>query len=276
VGGIFEKEQSINDYLFANRASFEEALLEEAVNVRHKIVEFQEIANINLLENAHRLVLYVVEQKKEQVRDFAAQEGVIWAKYSMTLSFKLEWIQAIRRTLWKFLREYDTASSLTDSKDDIYILEGKINELIDEFINTFFVRYSAYKDALIEEQKKLVENLSVPIIPINEHISVLPLIGDIDDQRLSVIEEKVLHEIDRTHVETLIMDLSGVSDMEAEVVTRLFRIIEGIALMGCKSEITGLRPDFVRKVIHAGVSFEQKAETRGTLQQTLRDYLIVH
>jgi rsbT co-antagonist protein RsbR len=29
----------------------------------------------------------------------------------------------------------------------------------------------------------------------------------------------------------------------------------------------------VRKMIHTGINFEKKAETKGTLQQTLRSYL---
>jgi rsbT co-antagonist protein RsbR len=34
-----------------------------------------------------------------------------------------------------------------------------------------------------------------------------------------------------------------------------------------------LRPELVRNMIHVGITFEQKAETRGTLQQTLKSYL---
>ncbi|WP_430131955.1 hypothetical protein [Priestia aryabhattai] len=44
-------------------------------------------------------------------------------------------------------------------------------------------------------------------------------------------------------------------------------------MMGCKAILTGLRVDLVRTMIYSGISFEEKAETTGTLQQTLKEYL---
>ncbi len=44
-------------------------------------------------------------------------------------------------------------------------------------------------------------------------------------------------------------------------------------MMGCKTIITGLRPEIVKMMIRNGLSFESKAVTKGTLQQALADYL---
>lgn len=46
----------------------------------------------------------------------------------------------------------------------------------------------------LHQKRLLVENLSVPIIPINSSICILPLIGAVDAKRTSIIEEKVLTE----------------------------------------------------------------------------------
>jgi len=46
--------------------------------------------------------------------------------------------------------------------------------------------------------------------------------------------------------------------------------------MGCEAILTGLRADLVRTMIHSGISFEDKAEAKGTLQQTLKEYLELH
>jgi predicted transcriptional regulator len=44
-------------------------------------------------------------------------------------------------------------------------------------------------------------------------------------------------------------------------------------MMGCKSVITGLRAEVVRKMIHLGCSFDKKnTKTLGTLQQALQEY----
>lgn len=42
--------------------------------------------------------------------------------------------------------------------------------------------------------------------------------------------------------------------------------------MGCKPMITGLRPDTVQTFIQHGASFEDLAETKGTLQKALQEF----
>lgn len=274
MGLNYHKDQDIKAFFKANRVHFEKRLLDEAVNVRDKIDEIRQIGNINLLENAHKLVLYVVEGKGEELVAFANQEGEAWARFSLTLSFKLEWVQAIRRTLWAFLHQYDYLKGEEVHIDQFYAQEKEINQGIDQFLNRFFIAYSKFKDELIESQRRIVENLSVPIIPIDAAISVLPLIGSIDSHRSASIAEKVLMEISTKRIQTLIIDLSGVADMESYVIDKFLKLIDGIEMMGCKAVITGLHPVVVKKMIDLGVSFGDKAILKGTLQQAIRDYLL--
>ncbi|MFP7416896.1 STAS domain-containing protein, partial [Priestia filamentosa] len=63
-------------------------------------------------------------------------------------------------------------------------------------------------------------------------------------------------------------------DMEVVVIDHFHKVLDGINMMGCKSVITGLRPELVREMIHLGINFNQKAITKGTLQQSLKDYLL--
>ncbi|PEO41774.1 anti-anti-sigma factor [Bacillus sp. AFS026049] len=269
-------EDKIMEFLLQNKSEFEEYLLSAAVNVRDKIEEILLIGNVDLLNNAHKLVRYIVEQNETDLIAFAEQEGVTWATHSLTLSFKLEWIQALRRTLWTFLYKFEQEKKafIEDSKV-FFDLEKIVNEKVDEFLKSFFVSYSDYKDKLILAQQNLVENLSVPIIPITSTTCVLPLIGTIDYSRIQIIEEKVLMEIGKLRIQTLILDLSGIIEMEVEMITDLMKILDGTAMMGCKAVVTGLRPEVVTKMIRSGIQIDNKAETKGTLQQALKDYLAV-
>ncbi|MGG0847976.1 STAS domain-containing protein [Peribacillus simplex] len=269
------EEEKIMEFLLQNKSEFEEYLLSEAVNVRDKIEEILLIGNVDLLNNAHKLIRYIVEQNEVDMIAFAEQEGVTWATHSLTLSFKLEWIQAIRRTLWTFLYKFESAKVVFSESKTFFELEKKVNEKVDVFLKSFFVSYSDYKDKLILAQQNLVENLSVPIIPITSTTCVLPLIGTIDDSRIRIIEEKVLLEIGKLRIQTLILDLSGIIEMEVEIINDLLKILDGTAMMGCKAVVTGLRPEVVTKMIRSGVQIESRAETKGTLQQALKDYLVV-
>ncbi|WP_347940507.1 STAS domain-containing protein [Peribacillus simplex] len=269
------EEEKIMEFLLQNKSEFEEYLLSEAVNVRDKIEEILLIGNVDLLNNAHKLIRYIVEQNETDMIAFAEQEGVTWATHSLTLSFKLEWIQAIRRTLWTFLYKFESAKVVFSESKTFFELEKKVNEKVDVFLKSFFVSYSDYKDKLILAQQNLVENLSVPIIPVTSTTCVLPLIGTIDNTRIQIIEEKVLQEIGKLRIQTLILDLSGIIEMEVEIINDLLKILDGTAMMGCKAVVTGLRPEVVTKMIRSGVQIENRAETKGTLQQALKDYLVV-
>jgi len=273
---IYNSREKMTDFIKDNRQNFQDKLLSEAVNVASKINDILETGNIDLLKNAQKLSLYVVEQKEEQLVAFAQQEGVAWAEHSLTLAFKLEWVQSIRRTLWHFLYQYDRINNLFNNREEFYALEKQINDRIDQFLNTFLISYSKYKDELIASQRELVEHLSVPVIPLSQSIAVLPLIGMIDTYRIQTIEEKVLTAISDLKIQTLIIDLSGAANMEMHVIDHFQKVLTGISMMGCKAILTGLRADLVRTMIHSGISFEEKAETKGTLQQTLREYLELH
>jgi rsbT co-antagonist protein RsbR len=267
-------EKDYINYFTNNRQEFQESLLSEARNVRGKIEEILLIGNIDLLSNAHKLVMYTIQGKDSELESFAKVEGVSWASHSLTLAFKLEWVQAIRRTMWKYLQEFNEEKDVDLSSEGFFNLEREINDRIDKFLNGLFLSYSEYKDKLIESQRALVENLSVPIIPITSTVCVLPLIGNIDTNRTDTIEEKVLMEISRLRIGTLVIDLSGIAQMETEVIEHMMKVIEGANMMGCECVITGLRPEIVRKVTSIGLTFEDKAQTKATLQQALEDYLI--
>ncbi|WP_160719776.1 STAS domain-containing protein [Bacillus sp. USDA818B3_A] len=269
----FYDTNNLSEYINNNKQEFQEKLLSEAVNVASNIESILREGNIDLLKNAQRLVLYVVESRNEELIAFANEEGIAWAKFSLTLAFKLEWVHAIRRTLWHFINLYDQVNENAKFVDDFFELEKKVNDGIDEFLNSFFISYSQYKDELILSQRKLVEHLSVPIIPVSQTVAVLPLIGTFDSYRMDIIEEKVLTDIAKLRILTLIIDLSGISEMDEVTIAHFQKVLIGITLMGAKSVITGLRPELVRSMVHLGIDLTSYTETKATLQQTLNSYL---
>lgn len=274
--GTFYDTRNISEYIISNNGEFQKKLLSEAVNVASNIEGILKAGNIDLLKNAQRVVIYVVENSTEELIAFAKEEGVAWAKHSLTLAFKLEWVHAIRRTLWHFIKQYNQLNEKVMNDEAFYELEQKVNDGIDEFLNSFFISYSHYKDELILSQRELVEHLSVPIIPVSSTVAVLPLIGTLDSYRMNIIEEKILTEISRLRILTLIIDLSGISDIDEITISHFQKVLIGISLMGAKSILTGLRPELVTKMVHIGIDLNSFTETKATLQQTLNKYLVLH
>ena len=261
----------IIDYINQNGETFDDMLLSEATNVSGKIKEILDKGNIDLLKNARKVIFYVVEHNHSELVAFAKQEGIAWATHSLTLALRLEWVQAIRRTVWQIINIIDEKQDIISGKLEYSTLERLINDSVDQFLNSFFISYSDYKDEMILKQREMVEHLSVPIIPVSSMLSVLPLIGTIDSYRIKIIEEKVFYDIAKSRIQTLVIDLSGIAMMEMDVIFYFEKLLAGISMMGCKAIITGIRPDLVKKMIHTGIRFNKDAETTGTLQETLRD-----
>lgn len=261
------------EFFTENSKVFEDTLLSEAENVQDKIDEIMRVGNIDLVNNAHTLVMYIINEEDESLKKFAEKEGVAWATHSIDLSFKLEWVHSIRRSLWLFIEKYYKENE-NNQMEDFFQLETEINNRVDDFLNTFFIRYSTYKDALIKAQQQLVENLSVPIIPIDDSIFVLPLIGTMDTKRAEILQEKVLTKVSELSIATLILDFSGVALMDRDSIIELKKSIDGLNMMGCKTVITGLSQEIVREVLNTGLTFNFQTETLATLQQALSKYFL--
>ena len=137
MNNINDLREEIKTYFNDHGEIFEENLLSQAVNVSGKITEILEKGNIDLLKNARKLIFYIIDQNDKDLIAFAEEEGIAWAGHSLTLSLKLEWVQAIRRTFWKIIGSIDEEKNLTDGKKDFYEMEEVINEQIDQFLNSF-------------------------------------------------------------------------------------------------------------------------------------------
>lgn len=103
-------------------------------------------------------------------------------------------------------------------------------------------------------------------------MSILPLIGNLDSARVSLIQEKLLSKISELKIKTLIIDFSGVPIIERHTTEEIRKLLYGSKMMGCKPIITGLRPDTVQTMVQNGVSFDELAETKGTLQKAMQEF----
>ncbi len=268
----YKKGMKLSEFLIANQENFEARLFNEAVNMKELIQDIKTIGNIDLLSNAHKLVQLMIANKDMEIVNFAKREGELWARHSsLNLGAKLEWFQAIRRVLWDFLYNYGRLSGETANREEFFALEKQINTGLDMFLRHFFMSYTTFKDELIKQHKELINDLSVPIIPLSSSVSILPLLGPIDTHRAQVIQDKVLAQIGLYQIRTLIIDLSGVAFLDTMVVRHLFKITDGISFMGCRAIVSGIRPEIAGTMVNLGITFDDRVATKGTLQQVLEE-----
>ncbi|WP_051330695.1 ATP-binding protein [Aneurinibacillus terranovensis] len=241
--------------VFGNLEDFDESFVHEAA---YSIVEvMNEINEINEI-NEHAFIV------------LAKKHGENWAKHDFTLLLKLEWFQMLRKLYWDFLYNYHKNTEF--SMQDFFELERKINFNFDSYIKHFASSFSAYKNKVIESQREVIEDLAVTVIPLSKSMAILPIVGTVDTYRAKKIQEHAILRISSLKLKRIIIDLSGVAFIDTSVVTHLFRIVEGISLLGCKTVLCGIRPEIVNTLIELGISLTEKIETVGTLQQALEEY----
>ncbi|TGB01923.1 PAS domain-containing protein [Halobacillus salinus] len=100
------------------------------------------------------------------------------------------------------------------------------------------------QEELIGHYLSEVKRLSTPIVPLEEGISVLPLVGTLDDERLQQMLESVSHHVKESKDDFLIMDMSAVHSYNEGVHMGIYQMNQLLDLMGTTLVITGIKPSF--------------------------------
>ncbi|WP_047151773.1 STAS domain-containing protein [Aneurinibacillus tyrosinisolvens] len=141
------------------------------------------------------------------------------------------------------------------STKEVTFINKRINCMLDTSINETIFAFERLKDKIIKETQKEMAELSAPVVPIQDGIAVLPLIGSIDSYRANYILEKVVPKVAELEIECLIIDFSGIQMIDTAVTNHLFKIHNVLRLLGIKAIATGLRPEIAQTVISGGIDF---------------------
>jgi rsbT co-antagonist protein RsbR len=90
---------------------------------------------------------------------------------------------------------------------------------------------------------------SIPLIPIAEHVIVMPLIGVLDAQRGPRMLETLLQGIAAHSARVAILDVTGVSVVDAEAADALLRAVRAARLLGAEVILSGIRPSVAQGIL---------------------------
>jgi PAS domain S-box-containing protein len=144
---------------------------------------------------------------------------------------------------------------------DVDATEERMRELREE--------RSALQEQVIEAQHRALRELSVPLIPLARGLLLLPLIGSIDARRAAQITEVSLYGIREFKAPRLILDITGVSNADAQVVDALLRTSRAARLLGARVMLTGVQPAVARTFVELGADLRDIV-THSTLEEGVR------
>lgn len=117
------------------------------------------------------------------------------------------------------------------------------------------------KDALIEE-------LSTPVITVWDGVLLGPVIGSLSRERADLMTAALLGAVVGRRARVVILDVTGVRALDADVVQHLTRAAGAVRLMGAECILTGIGAGVARTLVRAGIDLTG-IEVRRTLADGL-------
>ena len=147
-----------------------------------------------------------------------------------------------------------------------------LNEVLDAYepaanriANTVAVSFVDERERVIRQQQDSILELSTPVLQVRERLLILPIIGVLDNQRARQLTEQLLLGI-RTHrAKVVVIDITGVPDVDESVANSLVQTVDASRLMGAEVIITGLSSEIAQTLVTIGVDLT-KMRTVGDLQ----------
>lgn len=121
------------------------------------------------------------------------------------------------------------------------------------------------QERMIEAQQESLRELSTPLIPMNEQIVIMPLIGSLNHWRAQHMMQTLLSGIEKSQARIVILDITGVSSIDAQIAHDLITTAQAVRLMGAQIVLTGIRPDVAQTLVQLGITLHHII-THGTLQ----------
>lgn len=236
-------------------------LTEEALKIRADFVE--------LLGNS--IQKYWDEKAVQQkIREWGERTGNYFLEQGLTLDMALAETSLYRKHIGKLikteaLQRKMSLETLFDTMEFFHILlDQAAYSYSSAYINSYQRKISAARQEFLQ--------LSSPVVPVSNHIAILPLVGDIELDRAHYILEHTLQSAGRLQISTLIIDLSGVVKVDSMVAEQIITIIHSLKLLGVHAVLTGIRPEIAQTLTSLDVDVRSLA-VGGSLKRALEQLI---
>ncbi|WP_129630565.1 PAS domain-containing protein [Candidatus Oscillochloris fontis] len=118
---------------------------------------------------------------------------------------------------------------------------------------------------IIAAQQAALRELNTPLIPLDDDIVIMPLIGSIDSARATQVMETLLDGVSRHQAQLAILDITGLPVVDSQVANALLQAAQAVKLLGAEVLLTGIGPEVAQTLIGIGADLSG-LRTPGTLQ----------
>ncbi len=162
--------------------------------------------------------------------------------------------------------EQDSGIEFTKSRSVLLFFA----QLFDELIMAIFRTYLSERENTLKAQEEELRATSTPITQIWDGVLTLPIIGTLDSSRTMLVMEALLNRIAKDHARAVVMDLTGVKNIDSQVSHHLIQMVRAVQLMGADAIITGIHPEIARALVSLNIDLNG-VTTRASLSDGLKE-----
>lgn len=185
------------------------------------------------------------------------------------LSYITDGLQIFRRVTVDFILE--NADDLK-GMDHIKITFDSVEDWIAPIIRQLINEYTGNWEQIVSLQRVALQELSAPLIPVMDGITIMPLIGTIDSERAKLIMENLLQGVVNHNSEVVLIDITGVPVVDTMVAHHIIQAAEAVRLIGAKCILVGIRPEIAQTIVNLGIDlrdFTTKSSLKKGFTQAL-------
>lgn len=178
------------------------------------------------------------------------------------LSYITDGLQAFRKVTIDYLLKN---SDQVDSNYFSEVLES-VDRWVGPLIRQLVNEYSGSWEHIVSLQRVALQELSAPLIPVMDRITVMPLIGTIDTERAKLIMENLLEGVITHNAEVVLIDITGVPVVDTMVAHHIIQAAEAVRLIGATCILVGIRPEIAQTIVNLGIDLG-KFPTKSSLRK---------
>lgn len=179
------------------------------------------------------------------------------------LSYVTDGLQIFRRVTVDFI--LTSSADLIDT-NYIYSVLSSVDDWIEPIIRLLVNEYTGSWEQIVSLQRVALQELSAPLIPVMDRITIMPLIGTIDTERAKLIMENLLQGTINHNSEVVLIDITGVPVVDTMVAHHIIQAAEAVHLIGAKCILVGIRPEIAQTIVNLGIDLSDFS-TKSSLQK---------
>lgn len=109
---------------------------------------------------------------------------------------------------------------------------------------------------IVERQRREILQLSAPLLEVGDATLAVPLIGRLDRERHELLMAKLLEHVSTRGVRRVLLDLTGIAEVDGDAGQRLVQLIAALGLLGARATLTGVRPALAQELASTGAALE--------------------